>query len=59
MNAQEPCGFPRGTIRATLALLLVGTACIYVFRNGTAPSGLMTLAGAAVAFYFSSRQQEK
>jgi len=56
-----PLGLPKGSVRALLALLLVGSAVASVFLEGVSEAGmsaLFGLAGAVSIFYFNQRKEE-
>lgn len=55
---RNPLNLPAGSVRAILALLLVGTVCAIAAVRKELPPGLEGLAGAAIAFYFRSRDTE-
>lgn len=57
-NKNEAFGLPQGTVRATLALLLVGAlvaAIVYYDVNAEGITLLSTLAGSALGYYFGAR----
>lgn len=56
-NKQEAFGLPAGTVRATIALVLVGglLAALFMELDGEALTVLAGLAGSAVGFYFGTR----
>ena len=61
-NKNEAFGFPKGTVRATLALLLVGALIAAVLYYDVPAEGvtiLSTLAGTALGYYFGARGTEK
>lgn len=52
-------GLPKGTVRAVLALALIGATIAATFIKGSAPDGLLTLSGAVVAWYFKRTEGEE
>lgn len=55
---KEPLALPRGSVRALLALAVVGSA-VYLFATGQQVTNEhLTLAGVAITFYFSTREGE-
>ena len=57
----EAFGLPAGTIRALLAIILVGAFIASVFvsvTNADAQIALAAMASSAVTFYFTKRGQE-
>ena len=57
----EPLGLPQGTVRAVIALLVIGTALVSLFIGdmGDADKAwLFGLAGVAFGYYFGARQSE-
>ena len=55
----NPLWLPEGSIRALLALSVVGSAVVGVFVLPPEQSGLLLgLTGAALAFYFKARESE-
>lgn len=56
---KNPLNLPPGSVRALLALLLVGTVCGVATVRRELPPGLEGLAGAAIAFYFRARTDEQ
>lgn len=58
MNKNEPLGLPRGSVRAILAIMIVGSTVIG-FTIGTAvDQALVGIAGAVVGYYFAARNSE-
>ncbi len=59
VDKKEPLGLSRGSVRALLALLLVGgfLAAAFVGVPGESMTALAGLAGAVVTHYFNSRNQ--
>ena len=60
LNNGEALGLPKGTVRALLALILVGAFIAAVFV-GVSDEGLVALsamASSAVTFYFTKRANE-
>lgn len=54
----EPLGLPKGSVRAIIALSLVGAA-IFVSVTGIDSDLLAGLSGMSVAFYFKKRDEEQ
>ncbi len=55
----NPLWLPEGSVRAILALGLVGSAIYGVFALAPEASGLLLgLTGAVLAFYFKARESE-
>lgn len=52
-------GLPKGSVRAILALGIVGSALYVEITGGSGSELLKGLAFTAVAFYFGSRKEEK
>jgi NADH:ubiquinone oxidoreductase subunit 6 (subunit J) len=61
MSAQElPLGLPRGSVRAILAIGIVGSAIFGVFMLPVETAGLLlALAGVVVSSYFKDRAVEE
>lgn len=58
MDASEPLGLPRGTVRAVMAVAVLGV-CLYLFAVGAeVPGELLTLMGTVTTFYFLERTRE-
>ena len=59
-NKHEAFGLPSGTVRAALALILVGglLAALFLELSGEAVTVLAGLAGSATGFYFGKRDSE-
>lgn len=55
----KPLGLPGGSVRAMLAILIVGASVAYLFINKELPTGLVGVLGAVVGFYFASRKKEE
>lgn len=61
-NKNEAFGLPKGTVRAVLALTLVGALVAAILVYDVAAEGvtlLSTLAGTALGYYFGARGAEK
>ena len=59
--SDQPLGLPKGSVRAIIAIMLVGSAVASVFVEGVSPEGvsaLFGLAGAVATFYFNQRKEE-
>lgn len=57
----EPLGLPRGSVRAILAIILVGGFIAYTLINGTANDVFMALSATVsvvIGYYFGSRSSE-
>ena len=57
-----PLGLPKGSVRALLALIIIGSAVAAVFVEGVAEPGLpalWALAGVIGTYYFKQRESEK
>lgn len=55
MDPKQPLWLPRGSIRAILALAVVGTALAMFLLNREVPESLAVLGGSIVGYYFASR----
>ncbi len=68
----EPCGFPKGTIRSTLAVMIVSIVCIgmmaalimfLVYQQWTiavaVAEAMLGVLGTVVGYYFGSRSASK
>jgi hypothetical protein len=55
----KPLGLPEGSIRALLALTVVGATVMYLFINKSVPTELVGVLGAVVGFYFGSRKKKE
>jgi len=51
----HPLWLPEGSIRAVIALGVIGTACGVGILTGAVPEFLATLAAAIGAFYFGTK----
>lgn len=56
MNSNEALGLPKGSIRAILALALVGAVVGLAAFGVPIPEGLWSLAGAGIAYYFAQKR---
>jgi len=54
-NNDKPLGLPRGSIRAILALGIVGVGLGYVWVTREFPGELMVVMGTVIAFYFAMK----
>ena len=60
MNSEHPLGLPPGSVRAILALAIVGAAIAGVFLLAAEAAGLLLgLAGVVTTFYFKARSTEE
>lgn len=59
MNSSEPLGLPRGSVRAILALAIVGSTIVFngiaMVTGGTPDATTVGLAGMVVGYYFAKR----
>jgi len=51
----KPLGLPEGSVRALLALTIVGASVVYLFVNKSLPTGLVGVLGAVIGFYFGQK----
>jgi hypothetical protein len=51
----HPLGLPRGSVRAIIALGLLGAACFLALSRGTLPESLLSLLLTIIGFYFGFR----
>ncbi len=58
MPRHAPLALPVGSVRALLAVALVGTCCYVSTTRGQIPGDLAALAGTVLAFYYRSRGEE-
>ena len=60
MNREQAFGLPKGTVRAVLALVLVGAFvyAVLIEMESQGVTALAAMAGSAVTFYFQKRGQE-
>lgn len=58
--ANEPLGIPRGSVRAILAILIVGgfVAACFVGLTGEAMTALGSMSGVISVYYFRQRENE-
>lgn len=54
-NSSEPLGLPPGSIRALLAMAVVGTGLALACVRGAVPEELRELVLAVIVFYFTTR----
>lgn len=59
MNHRQPLWMPRGSVRALLALMLVGTMCVLVITGRIDVAVFAGLAGVALNAYFETRRQSR
>jgi hypothetical protein len=55
----KPLYLPAGSVRAIIALALIGTACACVACNKTIPEGFFGMAGIVVGWYFAKREAKE
>jgi hypothetical protein len=53
-----PFNLPEGTVRALLAVIIVGATIAYWLAYKTVPTELLAFAGVVVGYYFGTRQGE-
>jgi hypothetical protein len=58
MDKRAPLGLPEGTIRAIIAVLVVGGCVAYLLIYKTLPESLVGIAGIVIGYYFGTRQGE-
>lgn len=60
MKFDAPLGIPQGSVRAVIALSVIGAAIVSLFIgvNEEAKTFIFTLAGTAFGHYFGARQSE-
>lgn len=56
---EQPFGLPKGTVRAALALLLVGGSLYMWATVGDIPESLAVLDGMVIRDYFEARKNEE
>lgn len=54
----NPLNMPEGSVRAIIALVIIGSSMIYIFVYRDMPEGLGGLCSLIVGFYFWSRSKE-
>lgn len=57
-NVKEPLGLPRGSVRALIAVILVGVTAYLFGIQAPVPTELLILDGVAMTHYFSERNAE-
>lgn len=57
-NYNEPLKLPRGSVRAILAILIIGGAIAYFLAYKEFPKELIFLTGTVIGFYFGARTSE-
>lgn len=55
MNPNEPLGLPHGSVRAILALMVVGATVGAYALSGQVAEGLIGIAGMVIGYYFGTR----
>lgn len=59
----KPLNLPTGSVRAILALLLLGTACtctiLTACKTQATPEGFYGMAGMVIAWYFTTRDKKE
>ena len=58
LDKANPLWLPAGSVRSILAMGIVATT-MALFINGTAPDGLVAIAGAIVGYYFNKSGSDK
>lgn len=59
MKGPDPLGLPPGSVRALMALALIGVT-VYLFGvQALVPTELLTLDGVMLTFYFTTRAAER
>lgn len=58
MTTKHPLNLPKGSVRALLALIVVGSAVAAYFLKENA-SELLGIAGVIIGYYFKQRDDEK
>jgi len=58
MNKDCPLWMPKGSVRALMALGLIGAVIYFASAHGAGdvPAALTTLAGVVVTYYFKTRE---
>lgn len=54
----SPLNLPEGSIRAAIALVIIGSSMVYMFCYRDLPEGMSGLCSLVVGFYFWSRGRE-
>lgn len=58
MNRSQALWMPRGSVRAILALALVGALIVLVLTGQAVNEGFATIVASVVAFYFAGKNGE-
>ena len=58
MNPKEPLWLPRGSVRAILALMLVGVLSWLAITGKVEAAAFITIVGVVVTFYFVSKASQ-
>lgn len=58
MNRSQPLWMPRGSVRAILALALVGALIALVLTGQAVNEGFAAIAASVVAYYFAGKNGE-
>ena len=58
MNPKEPLWLPRGSVRAILALLLVGVLCWLALTGKLEAAAFGAIVAGVVAYYFASKRDQ-
>lgn len=58
-NADKPLGLPAGSVRALIALALVGATVASAFVHTEVAAGLLTLSTVVVKDYFEARKNSR
>lgn len=56
-SMNEPLGLPKGSVRAILAIAVVGGTIFIHLWSGQVPDWLISAFGTAFGFYFGSRSR--
>lgn len=54
-NNQNPLGLPKGSVRAILALGIIGTICIVFAKTAQIPDQLLNMGLLILGFYFGQK----
>jgi uncharacterized membrane protein YoaK (UPF0700 family) len=55
LNPKAPLWLPYGSVRAILAILLVGVVCVMALQGQITGDAFLTIAAMAAAFYFGAK----
>jgi len=56
LNNQEPLGLPPGSVRASLAIMVLLTICLMNIREMEVKQEFYMILGTIIGFYFGSRK---